>query len=465
MTQPAASMPSVRSILCVLSEQQAQDFALDLEQLRGPSVELVMASSPEEALPQVGKLNPGLVIAGMDLGSMEGLEFLALLTQRYPKFYDKVVVLPDRNDPFPPVLQYRDRATGRSLTENVDWKTIVALAQSLSTQPREPSPAPVRPVLPSPVSKRAPLPPVDAQSIEEFSNAIEASIPPPGAAMPAVDFLLSEPPASRPEPPPPPRSRAAAVVPELVPVAEPVPAPPALPQRSIAPEVDVESEPAPSIPVRHIPRRAALIAAAAAGLLVVAGLARVALRQPAHDPAAAKPVPAPAPAPAEAVALAAVAAKPAPEAAAARAVEPPPAAVPAKQQQPEPSGTTPSTASEREELSRGVTLPLRFGKGEATFSVADAAEWERLVQGVTRLLEKEPRTRVSIEGHTSMEGESSNNARLGLRRAAAVQSHFVEHGVPAKRLVLKSHGTRALSAEEKNMRPSQLRRVTLKLLP
>jgi outer membrane protein OmpA-like peptidoglycan-associated protein len=255
-----------------------------------------------------------------------------------------------------------------------------------------------------------------------------------------------------------------------VPVAEPVPALPALPQRSNAAEVDVdvESEPPLDIPGRRVPKRAALIAAGAAGLLVVAVLARVALREPAHDPAAAKPAPAPAPAlaqaPAPAVAVA-VAAKPPPEVAAARAVEAPPAAVPVSPSQPEPSGAKPSTGSEREELNHGVTLPLRFGKGEATFSVADAAELERLVQVVARVLEAEPRTRVGIEGHTSMEGESSNNARLGLRRAAAVQSHFVEHGVPAKRLVLRSHGTRPLSAEEQSMRPSQLRRVTLKLLP
>jgi outer membrane protein OmpA-like peptidoglycan-associated protein len=347
-------------------------------------------------------------------------------------------------------------------------------------------------VVSPPASKRAPLPAVDAQSIEEFSHAIEASISPPPGAMPAMDFFSSDPPLSKPTPPPPQRSKAPAAAIEPQPVSKPTPPPPerskahaaviepqpvpvpaqvpsrpAPLQRSIASTVDVEVDvesgraPALAIPGRRAPKRGVLIAAAVVGVLVVAVLARVALHEPAPDTAATKPAPARAPA------AAPVAPAPPPQAAAAaataQAVEAPRPTVPASPPRPQPAKATSSAGAEREELSRGLTLPLRFGKGEAAFSVANAAELERVVQVVVRLLEEKP-TRVAIEGRTSKEGESGNNARLGLRRAIAVQSYLVEHGVPAKRLVLKSYGTRPLTAEEQLMRPSELRRVTLKLL-
>jgi outer membrane protein OmpA-like peptidoglycan-associated protein len=78
------------------------------------------------------ELQPRLVIVGMSLGSMEGLEFLARLMQRYRSFDGKVVILPDKGDPFPPVMQFRDPATGRSITEEIDFGALKTLVDALT---------------------------------------------------------------------------------------------------------------------------------------------------------------------------------------------------------------------------------------------------------------------------------------------------------------------------------------------
>ena len=54
------------------------------------------------------------------------------------------------------------------------------------------------------------------------------------------------------------------------------------------------------------------------------------------------------------------------------------------------------------------------------------------------LLDKYPNTRISIQGHTDNQGDSSLNERLSLSRARAVQTWLVDHGISNARL--ESHG-------------------------
>ncbi len=53
---------------------------------------------------------------------------------------------------------------------------------------------------------------------------------------------------------------------------------------------------------------------------------------------------------------------------------------------------------------------------------------------------KDPSMHMMIEGHTDPRGSESYNFHLGERRANAVQSYFMEHGIPADQICTVSYG-------------------------
>ena len=69
-------------VLCVLSSLQAEEYRDEFMEIGAGQAEFVFEPSPETALEQLGGIDPSLVIVGMDLGSMEGLEFLAMLMRQ-----------------------------------------------------------------------------------------------------------------------------------------------------------------------------------------------------------------------------------------------------------------------------------------------------------------------------------------------------------------------------------------------
>ena len=62
-------------------------YQTELDGLRQPGIDLVMQDDPEQGLEQAGTLEPQLVIVGMEVGLMEGLEFLAFFMKRYPDYW------------------------------------------------------------------------------------------------------------------------------------------------------------------------------------------------------------------------------------------------------------------------------------------------------------------------------------------------------------------------------------------
>jgi outer membrane protein OmpA-like peptidoglycan-associated protein len=134
MMQQSQTKDPCGTVLCVLSSEQQEAYGSELATLQRSGLRFAFQESPEQALDGLGELSPVLVLVGMDVGTMEGLEFVALLFKRYPKFAQRVIVVPDKGDPFPPMMQFRDPKTGRSSTETVDFRAIQALVESLSRQ-------------------------------------------------------------------------------------------------------------------------------------------------------------------------------------------------------------------------------------------------------------------------------------------------------------------------------------------
>jgi outer membrane protein OmpA-like peptidoglycan-associated protein len=173
-----------RSVLVVLEQGQREARAQELARLARPGIDVVHEESPDVALDLVATQPPPIVLVGMTIGAMEGLEFLALLLKRSPGFQGKVVVLPDKGDPFPPMLQGRDPVTKKSTTTAIDFAGIEALVAEVASSlgpvaapapapsPPAPAPSPRAPAVatptpaavPAPSSARAPRPAPTAPS-------------------------------------------------------------------------------------------------------------------------------------------------------------------------------------------------------------------------------------------------------------------------------------------------------------
>ena len=118
-------------VLCVLSDEQAASYRADLERMRPAGAEFIIRSSADEALRMIAEDAPRAVIVGMMIDAMEGLEFVAVAMGQHRDYTGAFIILPDKGDPFPPVLQRRDPKTGRSLTENADLASLGEFLASL----------------------------------------------------------------------------------------------------------------------------------------------------------------------------------------------------------------------------------------------------------------------------------------------------------------------------------------------
>jgi OOP family OmpA-OmpF porin len=56
------------------------------------------------------------------------------------------------------------------------------------------------------------------------------------------------------------------------------------------------------------------------------------------------------------------------------------------------------------------------------------------------LMTKYPTVRISIQGHTDNTGDSTQNERLSVARAAAVKSWLVTNGIPSSRMETSGYG-------------------------
>jgi len=219
-------MNQSNNVLCVLQDDHRKEYEPEFARLRNTGANFVFESSPEKSLSMVGEIDPNLVIVGMDVGSMEGIEFLALLTSQYPGFSGSVVVLPEKADGMPPVIHSRASSTGRSAVESVDFDHIAELIAQPKPEPPPPQPqavpaAPDEPVREEPPERAGkakwPIPVAAAcgalvllvvgyfvfagggeaeQGLEGGSDIQEAS-----AAAPDPPVTPPDPPAAEPDPP------------------------------------------------------------------------------------------------------------------------------------------------------------------------------------------------------------------------------------------------------------------------
>jgi len=114
-------------VLCVLLEKQQKEYQKELAQLGLLDADFIFESDPEKALAAMGKSEPHMVIIGMDIGPLEGIEFMTMIMNRYPKYLMPVVMLPDKQDNLPPVAHTRDPSTGHSAVEDVELDYLAKL--------------------------------------------------------------------------------------------------------------------------------------------------------------------------------------------------------------------------------------------------------------------------------------------------------------------------------------------------
>ncbi|HWP67620.1 MAG TPA: OmpA family protein [Candidatus Limnocylindria bacterium] len=89
-------------------------------------------------------------------------------------------------------------------------------------------------------------------------------------------------------------------------------------------------------------------------------------------------------------------------------------------------------------------------------------EGEAILDQAIATLEKHPQINVRIEGHTDSIGSEAYNMKLGQRRADAVESYLVSHGISASRLSTVSYGeSRPVASNDTEEGRAQNRRTEL----
>ncbi len=466
--------------MCILADEQRHSYREELAELDRPGVEFLFEDSPEQAIDLVGQCNPDVVLVGMTVGMMDGLEVLALLMQKHQDFAGKIVVLPDKGDPFPPMLQYRDPVSGKSTTESLDLAGVESLIRNLAparpTAAAAPAPTPTEAVA---ARKKAPAIPLRAKPpLGARPRAEQQSAKPPVAAAPVVAAPVVAAPVVAAPPSPavvaPPPSPAVVTAPPSPAAADKAPGPiarggdgakdlaalveqtlaeppaPAPPMAVVAPPtahvepIPVAHEVAPVRDERKRPR-VLLFAALALGTFVLTILALFAVLRSgssAHETESAAPP------------VAKTTAKSSRPVATASAPRPAPATPP-------PATAEPKTAEQ--DLSELTPLPLAFSKRSADYSVADRSQLDALTSKISGALDKAPRARLEVGGHSSEEGAEWLNHELSERRATAVRDYLAKQGIPPERMVLKSYGS-SVPSKTSSTDPDSDRRVTVRLL-
>ncbi len=84
--------------------------------------------------------------------------------------------------------------------------------------------------------------------------------------------------------------------------------------------------------------------------------------------------------------------------------------------------------------------PIEFQRGTRTFSAEAKAE----LQNIKNILKRYPRYRLSIEGHTSTQGDAQVNRQLSSERAEAIRRHLLDtYKVPPNRIRAIGRGSDA----------------------
>src|SRR5690606_13068054 len=106
---------------------------------------------------------------------------------------------------------------------------------------------------------------------------------------------------------------------------------------------------------------------------------------------------------------------------------------------------------------RGLVVTL----GDVLF---DTGKSELMAQGVrnvnklAEVLEKNPQSRIMIEGHTDSVGSATYNYGLAQRRADAVKNALLSQGIPAERMTTRSHGPDMPAADNSTAAGRQMNR-------
>jgi len=112
-----------------------------------------------------------------------------------------------------------------------------------------------------------------------------------------------------------------------------------------------------------------------------------------------------------------------------------------------------------QETARGLAVSLSsnvlYGSGRATLKTESQSSLDQVIS----LLKAYPTNSVLIEGHTDGVGSADSNKTLGSKRAWAVYSYLVKHGVDPQRLTVKGVGeaqpiasNKTAAGREKNRR-------------
>jgi outer membrane protein OmpA-like peptidoglycan-associated protein len=87
--------------------------------------------------------------------------------------------------------------------------------------------------------------------------------------------------------------------------------------------------------------------------------------------------------------------------------------------------------AKRDALPTALALPVRFVFDSTQVLPESIPALEAVASGIKLA---GPTTKVLIEGHTDAAGPDAYNVTLSQKRAAAVKSYLVEHGIPAENL-------------------------------
>jgi len=117
---------------------------------------------------------------------------------------------------------------------------------------------------------------------------------------------------------------------------------------------------------------------------------------------------------------------------------------------------------EGDTLRVSLASDILFASGSA--QLQPGAE-DKLAQ-VAQVLQRYPRTRVEVVGHTDSRGSTESNQTLSLRRGAAVRDVLVRDGVDAGRITARGAGeTRPLATNDTATGRAMNRRVEITLRP
>ena len=105
---------------------------------------------------------------------------------------------------------------------------------------------------------------------------------------------------------------------------------------------------------------------------------------------------------------------------------------------------------------------INFAFGSAEIPRSQYRKVENIADALDRLLQRRPRTKVLIEGHTDAVGSAASNLALSERRAASLKRTLVrEFGIPRRALETVGYGEEFLLVPTQNENWRN-RRVTLR---